>query len=317
MHNHGHFANALSISLHKNRQDIEMFFLYRDTIEGVQEKIANYRDKFLVLVGQDESRKYIFDPLDNWEYLDRWAQKPLVIDVDYLAVDNKPYNRLHRVWFNQNTMANIETLLMHQPIMHIQYTKGPWLSLMHGLHEHRVYTFEHYISKIKHNFVYSYGQQAVLGHEYNDHDFPFGPEIYNNNNLVSLLPYFNQCGGSVVSETCKDFTLTEKTFQAIMAGHPFLLIGIKGSIQYLRHHGFDVFDDLLNHDYDRLDDLYDRIDRLFADNTQILSTKIDRYSIADRLEKNRWQLWRYRDRVTGDLFQKIVDIYSNEPERRA
>jgi hypothetical protein len=180
---------------------------------------------------------------------------------------------------------------------------------MHGLHPHRVYAYENHISRIKENFVYSYGEKKLLGPAYNDHDYSFGPEMFNNNNFLHLLPYYNQCGASVVCETCKDFTLTEKTFHAIMAGHPFLLIGIKGSVQYLRDHGFDVFDDFLDHDYDVYDDLYERIDRLFVTNAQILTKKIDRSLIQHRLEKNRWNLWNYRETVTRKLFKDISNYY--------
>jgi len=48
--------------------------------------------------------------------------------------------------------------------------------------------------------------------------------------------------------------LTEKTYKALMSLQPFIIYGNKGSIQTLRNMGFDVFDDIIDHSYDKLNE---------------------------------------------------------------
>lgn len=62
-----------------------------------------------------------------------------------------------------------------------------------------------------------------------------------------------QCYLNLVVETyAGDSTITfsEKTFRALQTPAPWMLFACRNSIGYLRDLGFDVLDDLVNHDYD-------------------------------------------------------------------
>lgn len=48
--------------------------------------------------------------------------------------------------------------------------------------------------------------------------------------------------------------LTEKTFKPIALGMPFMLVGTRGSLQYLRSYGFRTFDGIWDESYDDADD---------------------------------------------------------------
>jgi hypothetical protein len=55
--------------------------------------------------------------------------------------------------------------------------------------------------------------------------------------------------------------LTEKTFKPIALGMPFVIVGTRGSLEYLRSYGFRTFGDLWDESYDSADDSV-RIERI-------------------------------------------------------
>jgi hypothetical protein len=48
--------------------------------------------------------------------------------------------------------------------------------------------------------------------------------------------------------------LTEKTFKPIAMGMPFVIVGTRGSLEYLRSYGFRTFDGIWDESYDLADD---------------------------------------------------------------
>jgi len=65
-----------------------------------------------------------------------------------------------------------------------------------------------------------------------------------------------QCFCHVVTETVYDdirIHITEKTFKPIVLQQPFLIVGNRGALKYLRDYGFRTFDDLWDEGYDDLD----------------------------------------------------------------
>lgn len=71
---------------------------------------------------------------------------------------------------------------------------------------------------------------------------------------------------SVVLETTLNrpdsVSFTEKTMRALQLPRPFLLMCSTGSVQRLRHLGFDVFDKFVDHSYDMLDTSTNAMSRL-------------------------------------------------------
>jgi hypothetical protein len=48
--------------------------------------------------------------------------------------------------------------------------------------------------------------------------------------------------------------LTEKTFKPIALGMPFVIVGTKGSLEYLRSYGFRTFEGIWDESYDDAED---------------------------------------------------------------
>lgn len=69
-------------------------------------------------------------------------------------------------------------------------------------------------------------------------------EIYENSQLTVVTEsHFNQSGGLFI---------TEKTFRPLLVGHPFMILGQKGTLQKLESWGFKT--DFLDTSYDLIDD---------------------------------------------------------------
>lgn len=81
--------------------------------------------------------------------------------------------------------------------------------------------------------------------------------FYNN-----LLPIYNQTATQIITET--NFNelggnLTEKFLQSVYGMVFPIIIGCVGAVDHLRTVGFDMFDDIINHDYDTIENPFDRI----------------------------------------------------------
>jgi hypothetical protein len=71
-------------------------------------------------------------------------------------------------------------------------------------------------------------------------------EIYENSQLTIVTEsHFNQTGGLFI---------TEKTFRPLLVGHPFMVLGQKGTLEKLRSWGFQTDFDGIDQSYDLIED---------------------------------------------------------------
>jgi hypothetical protein len=98
------------------------------------------------------------------------------------------------------------------------------------------------------------------------------------------LSLFNESAESLlylVTETvatgCRHH-LTEKTFKPIALGMPFVIVGTRGSLEYLRSYGFRTFDGIWDESYDLAEDDV-RIERIAS-----LLRSLDELSVEDKQE---------------------------------
>lgn len=119
---------------------------------------------------------------------------------------------------------------------------------------------------ISFNMDIGYGSSENDAHKLFEQQFQdylkiFQPE---HDHVKSLVPYRNfdvslnqaimQTEFSIVLETYFDrnniITFSEKIFRCLKLPRPWLLFAMKDAVKYLRDLGFDVLDDIVNHDYD-------------------------------------------------------------------
>ena len=131
----------------------------------------------------------------------------------------------------------------------------------------------------------------------------------NNSHRIDFWTQAMKCFCHVVTETVYDDSrihITEKTFKPIVLQQPFLLVGNRGALKYLRDYGFRTFGDLWDEGYDDLD--HEHRIRAVADICQDITSwssgKIQQaqYQIADTVKYNHdWFYGGFQDRLWKEL----------------
>jgi hypothetical protein len=86
----------------------------------------------------------------------------------------------------------------------------------------------------------------------------------NLNNCTTIIPYefYKESFFSLVSET--DFSngniqrITEKTLKSFAMGHPSIIVGNPYSLDLVKELGFELFEDIINPEYDKINDPIER-----------------------------------------------------------
>jgi hypothetical protein len=143
-------------------------------------------------------------------------------------------------------------------------------------------------------------------------------EIYEsgeNDNVTNfknrLSTYYRETFIEIICETSfteSCYNLTEKTINSIYGCcFPILLCG-KGSVQLLRDIGFDVFDDVINHEYDKIEDPKERLYKAIFDNREILSKN----EYAKKIWRNNSSRFQENINVAKN---KLYTFYKNRTEQ--
>lgn len=130
------------------------------------------------------------------------------------------------------------------------------------------------------------------------------------------LSLFDECSESLlylVTETVatgRRHHITEKTFKPIAMGMPFVIVGTRGSLEYLRSYGFRTFDGIWDESYDLAQDSV-RIERLAAllrDLDQLsTSAKQDIFYRAQEVIEHNWNHF-YNGGFEAILWQELKDM---------
>ena len=102
-------------------------------------------------------------------------------------------------------------------------------------------------------------------------------------NLYGLTENFNSSFFSVITESqyVEPYgIITEKTFNAIVAGHPFLMVGHKGCLDDLRSYGFKTYPMIFDEEYQHLPNA-DRIDHMIEMNEHWFVQKLNATDIFE------------------------------------
>jgi hypothetical protein len=134
---------------------------------------------------------------------------------------------------------------------------------------------------------------------------------YTNNNVgnfnTKLRRKYQDSFVEIVTESsfsAPAFLITEKTLNSIYGcNFPIILSGV-GAVAHLREVGFDMFDDVINHDYDTIENPFDRIIAAVEHNRRILldadhakqcwSTHRDRFVANIAVAKNMYAWYHAR-----------------------
>jgi len=121
------------------------------------------------------------------------------------------------------------------------------------------------------------GFEKIQSYNFNLTD---GADIYSSRNNDNVGNFKNNLSNSYknsfvefINETScpeKCFLLTEKTLNSIYACNFPIWISSKGTVKFLREIGLDVFDDVIDHSYDEIEDPYLRIYHAINQNKNFL-----------------------------------------------
>jgi hypothetical protein len=138
--------------------------------------------------------------------------------------------------------------------------------------DHRRYT----VQKILENDLDQHGSISYVCYDGTD---PKMPPILLDQNARQLRrndrwmnpEIYNDCWINVVTEAYAheeiDLFITEKTFKPMLQLQPFLLVGNKGSLGYLRDMGYRTFDKLWSERYDKFETVQQRTDAVIKNLT--------------------------------------------------
>ena len=122
-----------------------------------------------------------------------------------------------------------------------------------------------------------------------------------NNNIIKLYEdvKLELLSGGHFSEPTPCFS--EKEYQCFYGRNFFIYLNSPRSIQWLRKWGFDVFDDVVNHDYDLIEDPSERMIRAIDDNIHLLDGSAD----LDQLWKDREERFNQNCLVADNIQDKL------------
>ena len=149
-------------------------------------------------------------------------------------------------------------------------------------------------------------------------------EKHDNDNVSnfknSLKTYYENTFVEIISETSYTescYNLTEKTLNSVYGCSFPILLCSKGSVDFLRSMGLDMFDDIVDHSYDAIDDPAERLEAAIIDNAELLTnnkrTKDLWVQNKTRFENNvdfcRERLYNYYSDRAKAMFDGVI---SNE-----
>jgi hypothetical protein len=104
--------------------------------------------------------------------------------------------------------------------------------------------------------------------------------------------------------------LTEKTFKPIALGMPFVIVGTKGSLEYLRSYGFRTFEGIWDESYDQAEDDV-RIERiaslLHSLNELSAAAKQELFEAAHEVIEHNWNHF-YGGGFEAVLWEELKDM---------
>lgn len=296
------------------------------TIDILQIIISNPADKLLVFDKSD-------GPVDNeLEYIS-WVEN-LRLNRDYIIVTgnyNYYFNKHPKIVYwpryfftmlrDVNTVipeiANLRPYKMsclnrnpwlHKSLNFVQMSKQPWfdqVQVSFGAPYDQLLP-----SAITTDLLKLISDEEA---EYINSVYPF-PLKMDNDDLSKFesnaCPTYQQCYIDYAPESRHNQTfISEKTWKPIFSGQFFFILGPCGIINYLRAIGVDVFDDLIDHNYDTEPDLVKKISLLMLSISKFLENDLDQLwkdTIARR-QKNLDLVYNpdFQQSMRNDLFSRV------------
>jgi hypothetical protein len=131
-----------------------------------------------------------------------------------------------------------------------------------------------------------------------------------------LIHYYRETFVEVITETSyteQCFNLTEKTLNSIYGKSFPILISSPGVVAFLRTMGMDVFDDIIDHSYDTIENPVDRIYQAVHSNIELLTNNIrtkelwkqQEHRFIKNIDFAKTSLYNFYTQRTTDTFHEL------------
>lgn len=114
---------------------------------------------------------------------------------------------------------------------------------------------------------------------------------------------------SMLNELNERSPLDEKTVKMFLSFQLPIFLAAPGYVQDLRLLGFDVFDDFINHSYDKIDDLDIRIEMVYSELARLCNLEL--YTIIEYIEINKNRMYCNVGKLPNFSHSCIVDIQNH------
>ena len=137
---------------------------------------------------------------------------------------------------------------------------------------------------------------------YNDTYFSVAVETACGTNPVEI----EQQGKRSDQEVPTELFVTEKTFKPIAFRHPFQVLGMSGTLEFLKRNGFETYEHIFDESYDSMT-LFE--DRMFKVLDNIETFDVDKYfdPLTEQKIEHNYQWFYNRDRVVTGIKQDLIE----------
>ena len=282
---------------------------YDDTIQYDHNTTFMYRtdQSRARLKNYEDSCKFIADGI--WEVQFFCSTDFDINTLGLIAAGHNSNSRVMTVpkwfWFEEHfSQQDKKSLIKDMPFTH-KKTKS-FLMQIGDAKDSRIRLYDALKQKdLLKNAVYSFLEYGkALEGPFGNYDpnvppFPqraYRPEWYNDTHFTVVPEAMNE-----IIDGHNDCFITEKTMKPIMYGHPFIILGDKGTYSMLRSWGFYTFPELFGESFEMNSDLNKKIERMCE--------LIDEYrpqDVADKIVHNFDRFWN-RDKVEALMVKEIIE----------
>lgn len=145
-------------------------------------------------------------------------------------------------------------------------------------------------------------------------DRQFEPDWYNDTYFTVAVETYcghtneiDEYNGIVSDERCPaELFITEKTYKPIAHQHPFMVLGMKGTLAHLRSIGFETFDHIFDESYDQLDFFDDRLELVY---NNIINFSKEKYldPITEQKIQHNYNKFYDRAQVLAGIESELIN----------
>lgn len=313
-------------------QGLEMLPKHRrnvPSIDLIEQKIQQYSKTQFVLIHNVTNYNSKINNLKTVQWKNNWCNYNL---DQYIPVTNKSLNKsYHWLTLNNNVRLHRHLSCMYALGLNLESTGYIKFDPTGILFHNSWNTYLDYWKFNERNEIFSVKEKfpafesgfnkiktstGYVTRSYTDIPMDTNFENFNNN----LSPLYKNTTVEIVNETHwhpeRGGIISEKYFNTVFGYNFPILISTSNSLQCIRNSGFDVFDDVLNNNYDTIEDPFVRLTTAIEDNIKLFTDRkyaIDMWhACQDRFNNNVQQTLqneknKYQEFCT--LIESILNDY--------